>query len=229
MDKPTASELADEIKTKFGDLVSNRATFREEVTLTLSDSERIIPVLEFAKQELGFNFLVDITSLDSYGDDPRFTIVYHLYGYGHHCYLRLKTDLSEEKPELPSATGVWRTADWHEREIYDMMGIRFRGHPDLRRILMWEGYPYFPLRKDFPLSGKVSEIPDVAFTKPAPLEGGPFVTIAGGKDTVAREPRVRIPETDALETNARLERRRDIKDAHGQAYGPGPIEPRKPK
>ena len=118
---------------------------------------------------------------------------------------------------------MWKTADWHEREIYDMMGIRFGGHPDLRRILMWDGYPYFPLRKDFPLSGKTSEMPDVAFTRPAPLEGGPFVTISGGNDTIAREPRVRIPETDALETNARLERRRDIKETHGRAYGPGPI------
>ena len=91
-------------------------------------------------------------------------------------------------------TGVWRTADWHEREIYDMMGIRFRGHPDLRRILMWDGYPYFPLRKDFPLAGKPSELPDVAFSKSAPIEGGPFVTTPGGKDAIEREPRVRTPE-----------------------------------
>jgi NADH-quinone oxidoreductase subunit C len=128
---------------------------------------------------------------------------------------------------MPTVTGVWRTVDWHEREIYDMMGVRFRGHPDLRRILMWEGYPYFPLRKDFPLAGKTSDVPEVAFTNAAPLAGGPFVTIAGGKDTVAREPRVRIPETDALETNARLERRLDIKEGHGHSHGPGPIEPRK--
>jgi NADH-quinone oxidoreductase subunit C len=92
---------------------------------------------------------------------------------------------------------------------------------------MWEGYPYFPLRKDFPLSGKPTDTPDVAFTRPAPLEGGPFVTIAGGKDSVAREPRVRFPESDALEMNARLERRQDIKDAHGQSHGPGPIDPKK--
>ena len=72
-----------------------------------------------------------------------------------------------------------------------MMGIRFAGHPDLRRILMWEGYPYYPLRKDFPLAGKPSEMLDVAFSDPAPLEGGPFVTVAGGVDSTEREPRMR--------------------------------------
>jgi NADH-quinone oxidoreductase subunit C len=79
---------------------------------------------------------------------------------------------------------------------------------------MWDGYPHFPLRKDFPLAGKPTEVPDVAFTRPAPLEGGPFVTVPGGTDTIAREPRVRIPQEDSLDTNARLERRPEIKDAH---------------
>ena len=219
-----ALELAQQLQARFSDLLSGPAEFRGEFSLSASDPERLPEVCAFAKQELGFDYLVDITSIDNYGDDPRFTLVYHLYGYRHLRYLRLKTEVSEEKSEVPTITGVWRTADWHEREIYDMMGIRFRGHPDLRRILMWEGYPYFPLRKDFPLAGKSSDVPEVAFTNPAPLAGGPFVTIAGGKDTISREPRVRIPETDALEMNARLERRRDIKDAHGHAHGPGPIE-----
>jgi NADH-quinone oxidoreductase subunit C len=223
----TALELAQQLKTRFGDLIAEPVEFRGEITLKINDAERIPDVCVFAKNEHGFDYLVDITSIDNYGDDPRWTLVYHLYGYGHHQHLRLKTDVSEERSKLPTVTSVWRTADWHEREIYDMMGIHFRGHPDLRRILMWDGYPYFPLRKDFPLAGKPSELPEVAFTEPAPLQGGPFVTIAGGKDTIAREPRVRIPETDALETNARLERRRDIKEAHGQSYGPGPIEPKK--
>src|SRR5437763_8646252 len=139
-------------------------------------------------------------------------------------HLRFKLKVPEETVAVDTISDIWPTANWHEREAYDMMGIKFNGHPDLRRILMWEGYPYFPLRKDFPLAGKPSETPEVAFTRPAPLEGGPFVTIAGGTDAIAREPRVRIPESDALETNARLERRRDIKEAHGRAYGPGPIE-----
>ena len=218
-----ALELAQKLKARFADLLSDATEFRGEITLKVLDAERIPEVCAFAKTELGFDYLVDLTSVDNYGDDPRFTIVYDLYGYGHRCHVRLKTDVSEEKSELPTVTTVWRTANWHEREIYDMMGVRFRGHPDLRRILMWEGYPYFPLRKDFPLSGKPSDVPEVAFTRPAPLEGGPFVTIAGGKDRIAREPRVRIPETDALETNARLERRKDIQDAHGRSHGPGTV------
>ena len=192
----TALELATQLRAKFGELVSAPAEFRGEVTLRLADAGRIADVCEFAKKSLGFDYLVDISSVDNYGEDPRWTVVYELYGMAHRCHLRLKTDVSEEKSELPTITGVWRTADWHEREIYDMMGVRFRGHPDLRRILMWEGYPYFPLRKDFPLAGKPTDLPEVAFTQPAPLEGGPFVTIAGGKDTMAREPRVRTPEAD---------------------------------
>ena len=190
----TSLDLAQQLQAGFGDLLSGPAEFHGEITLRLADAEQVAEVCRFARTKLGFDYLVDISSLDNYGTDPRWTVVYHLRGLASRCELRLKTDVSEEKSELPTVTGVWRTADWHEREIYDMMGIRFRGHPDLRRILMWEGYPYFPLRKDFPLAGKPSELPDVAFTKPAPLEGGPFVTVAGGKDAIEREPRVRTPE-----------------------------------
>jgi NADH-quinone oxidoreductase subunit C len=190
----TALDLANQLKARFGSLLAEPTEFRGESTLKVADGERIVEVCTFAKKDLGFDYLVDITSIDNYGEDPRWTIVYHLYGIAHRCYLRLILGVSEEKSELPTVTTVWKTADWHEREIYDMMGIRFRGHPDLRRILMWEGYPYFPLRKDFPLAGKPSDVPEVAFTKSAPLEGGPFVTTPGGKDAIEREPRVRTPE-----------------------------------
>jgi NADH-quinone oxidoreductase subunit C len=223
----TALELAQKLKAQFGESIAELPEFRGEIALKVVDPERITEICAFAKKELGFDYLVDVSSVDNYGDDPRFTIVYHLYGLNHRCYLRLKTDVGEEQSELPTVTTVWRTADWHEREIYDMMGVRFRGHPDLRRILMWEGYPYFPLRKDFPVSGKPTNLPEIAFTETAPLQGGPFVTIAGGKDTISREPRVRIPETDAVELNARIERRADIRKAHGESHGPGPVEPKK--
>lgn len=182
-----------QLQARFGDLLAAVSEFRGEATVGVADAQRIEEVCAYAKQTLGFDYLVDISSVDHYGDVPRFQVVYLLYGHGHHGYLRLKTAVSEAQSELPSVTPVWRAADWHEREIYDMMGIRFRGHPDLRRILMWDGYPYFPLRKDFPLAGKPSVAPQTAFTEPAPMEGGPFVSVAGGEDAIAREPRVRTP------------------------------------
>ena len=190
----TVSELAQKLIVQFGGLLTPLPEFRGETTLVLTDAERIADVGAFAKQELGFDYLVDISSVDNYGEDPRFTIVYELYGYSHRCHLRLKTCVNEERGELPTVTGVWRTADWHEREIFDLMGIRFRGHPDLRRIIMWEGYPHHPLRKDFPVTGKPTDVPGVAFTQAAPIEGGPFVTAPGGKDAIGREPRVRTPQ-----------------------------------
>jgi NADH-quinone oxidoreductase subunit C len=189
-----AHDLANQLRAKFGNLLSEPTEFRGEISLQVAEAERIAEVCAFAKKDLGFDYLVDITSIDNYGEDPRWTMVYHLYSLAPRDYLRLILGVSEEKSELPTVTGVWRTANWHEREIYDMMGIRFRGHPDLRRILMWEGYPYFPLRKDFPVAGKPTEVPDVAFTRTAPIEGGPFVTTPGGKDAIEREPRVRTPE-----------------------------------
>jgi NADH-quinone oxidoreductase subunit C len=191
----SALDPARQLKARFGGLLSEPAEFRGEISLQVADAGKMPEVCAFARKELGFDYLVDITSLDNYGEDPRWTIVYHLYSLDHRRYLRLKTGVSEQQTELPTVTGIWRTADWHEREIYDMMGIRFRGHPDLRRILMWEGYPYFPLRKDFPVTGKPTELPGVAFTQTAPIEGGPFVTKPGGKDAIEREPRVRTPES----------------------------------
>lgn len=189
-----ATDYANKLREKFGELISAPAEFRGEITLTVADAECIVDVCAFAKKEHDFDLLLDISSVDNYGEDPRWTIVYELYGIAHRQYLRLKTNVSEEKSELPTVTGVWRTADWHEREIYDMMGVRFRGHPDLRRIIMWEGYPHFPLRKDFPLGGKPTDLPEIAFTKTAPIEGGPFVTTPGGRDAIEREPRVRTAE-----------------------------------
>lgn len=190
----SAIEHAQSLVARFGAAVSAPSEFRGEWTLNVLDAQQICDVCAYAKSELGYNMLLDICSLDNYGDALRWTVVYELFNLTTKTYLRLKTSVSEESSEVPTVSRVWRTADWHEREIYDMMGIRFKGHPDLRRILMWDDYPYHPLRKDFPLAGKPTDLPEVAFTKPAPLEGGPFVTSPGAKDTIAREPRARTFE-----------------------------------
>jgi NADH-quinone oxidoreductase subunit C len=163
--------------------------FRDELTLIVTrDSAK--DVLKKCRDEHSFNFLLDVSSLDHFGDDPRFEMVYELYSMERHDHLRVRFALGEdEKPDTVS--DLWPTANWHERECYDMMGIEFEGHPDMTRILMWEGFPYFPLRKDFPLAGRESEMPDVAFTNAAPLAGGPFVTSPTDASTLHREPRSR--------------------------------------
>lgn len=191
----SSQELAGRLVDAFGNLLSAPVEFRGEVALTVLDANRIAEVCAFAKKECGFDLLLDLSTVDDHGEDPRWTVVYELYSIAAGCHLRLKTRVGEEQSEVSSVSTIWRAAEWHEREAYDMMGIRFRGHPDLRRILMWEGYPYFPLRKDFPLAGKPTDLPNVAFTRPAPLEGGPFVTADGRRDSSGREPRARTSET----------------------------------
>src|ERR1041384_5885027 len=155
-----------------------------------------VALLQYLRDTQGYDFLMDVTGIDwSAEQSPRFTVVWHLYSSTKHAYVRVAANCaSDNEPAMPTAPGQWAGADGHERETFDMLGIKFTGHPYLRRILMWEGYPYFPLRKEFPLAGKPSEMPDVAFSKPAPIEGGPFVTAPGGKDAIEREPRVRTPE-----------------------------------
>jgi NADH-quinone oxidoreductase subunit C len=188
-----AQELFSSLEKRFSEKLQQKTEFRAERTYTISVHD-LRDVAKFCQDDLSFDYLLDITSIDNFGEEPRFEIVYHLYSMPNVVHLRLKLKLSEERGAIVSVSDIWPTANWHEREIYDMMGIKFIGHPDLRRILMWDGYPFFPLRKDFPLAGLPSDMPDVAFTKVTPLEGGPFVTIpstAGSKD---REPRARPRE-----------------------------------
>ncbi|MEY5025428.1 MAG: hypothetical protein RLZZ244_956 [Verrucomicrobiota bacterium] len=170
--------------------ILKKSEFRGETSLTLP-ADQLLAAATFCRQELGFSYLLDLSGVDHFGEEPRFEVVYELYHMEKGEWLRLKVSVSEDHLEIPSVSSVWPTADWHEREAFDMYGIRFSGHPDLRRILMWEGYPFFPLRKDFPLSGKPSNMPDVAFSAAAPLEGGPFVTVPSTATTKDREPRAR--------------------------------------
>jgi NADH-quinone oxidoreductase subunit C len=144
--------------------------------------------------------LVDVSGVDwAVGATPRFTVVYHVFSTLAHEYIRVAADCPDNaSPEVPSATSIWPGANWHEREAYDMYGIRFSGHPDLRRILMWDEYPHFPLRKDFPLAGIETELPDaevVAETKTgaiaAPMMGGPFVASQGEINLTDAEPRAK--------------------------------------
>ena len=139
---------------------------------------------ESLRDKEDFALLVDVTAVD-WGNDasPRFSTFHHFYSLARKDYLRIASDcLSDGEPEAPSVSALYPGADWHEREVYDMFGIRFIGHPNLKRILMWDDFQHFPLRKDFPLAGVETELPaaDVAEETgasviAAPMMGGPFV------------------------------------------------------
>lgn len=185
----------DDVKTlrdAFGGKITGTIEFRGEHTV-IAELGAMHDVLEKCRHGLGYEMLLDVSSVDHFGDDPRFEVVYEIATVDDSKRLRVKAKVAEDE-SVPSAADLWHAADWHEREVYDLMGIPFANHPDLRRIMMWEGYPFHPLRKDFPLAGRPSEMPDVAFSGVAPLEGGPFVTCAGGEDTIRREPRSRSME-----------------------------------
>ena len=188
----SGADLLASLGKMLGDKLQRKIEFRGETTFVILPVD-LREVAKFCRNDLRLDYLIDITSIDNSGEEPRFEIVYELYSMAHATHLRLKLSISEDVNEVPTISDIWPTANWHEREIYDMMGIRFANHPDLRRILMWEGYPYFPLRKEFPLEGLPSNMPDVAFTESAPLEGGPFVTMPSTATAKDREPRARRP------------------------------------
>jgi NADH-quinone oxidoreductase subunit C len=189
----TASEVLESLSTLFGTKLKAKTEFRGETSYTIAP-EDLREIAKFCRDDLSFDYLIDISSVDNSGQEPRFEVVYELYSLTLAIYLRLKVPVTEQVGAVDTVSDIWPTANWHEREIYDMMGIKFNGHPDLRRILMWDGYPFFPLRKEFPLEGLPSEMPDVAFTEAAPMEGGPFVTVPTTATTQDREPRARRPD-----------------------------------
>jgi len=182
----------DRLKVQFSGAVSDPVEFRGETTLVVS-RETMVAAGAFLKQTCGFDMLTDLSGVDNYGEDPRYEVDYLLYSLVERHHLRLKVRVTEDDMIVDSVTGVWRGADWHEREAFDMFGIRFRGHPNLKRILMWEGYPYHPLRKDFPLAGLPAGLPETAVNadtvRPAPMLGGPFVPTSGARSSIRREPR----------------------------------------
>ncbi|MEY2486856.1 MAG: NADH-quinone oxidoreductase subunit [Verrucomicrobiota bacterium] len=189
----TGTELLNSLSHLFGEKILQKTEFRGETSYTISPGD-IREIAKFCRDELSFDYLIDISSVDHSGEEPRFEMVYELYSLTLAVHLRLKLRVSELSPLVDTVSDIWPTANWHEREIYDMMGIKFNGHPDLRRILMWDGYPFFPLRKEFPLEGLPSDMPDVAFSEAAPMEGGPFVTVPSTATTKDREPRARRPD-----------------------------------
>jgi NADH-quinone oxidoreductase subunit C len=156
-----ALQVAEKIKEKYPDEVLVVREFAGQISVTLK-KEKILEISRYLHDdpELSFDYLRDICGVDYLGKKgKRFEVVYHLYSMKHRHMVRLKAEVGEEDAKIDSVTPVWAGANWHEREAFDMCGIIFNGHPDLRRVLLpedWEGYP---LRKDYPLKGSEKEWP----------------------------------------------------------------------
>ncbi len=148
---------AQAVKDRFPDAVLGYDDFRNQPTITVKP-ESAFETLRFLRddKEAGYDFLVDVTAVD-YQDRSRlgrFAVVYHLCRMETGKRMRVKAYLPAEDPEIESVTPLWHCADWAEREVYDLMGVKFRNHPDLRRIMLPEGFEFHPLRKDYPVRGR---------------------------------------------------------------------------
>jgi NADH-quinone oxidoreductase subunit C len=149
--------LAARLAEWLGDDLLAQSDFRDQFTLTVKLS-RALPALAFCRDQLGFDCMTDLTAYDTLqleGDHPeRFVVVWQLTNLDQEARLRVKAYVNEDEPVVPTARDVWAGADWAEREVYDMYGIEFEGHPNLIRILMPNEFAGFPLRKDYPLRGR---------------------------------------------------------------------------
>ncbi len=147
-------KVLERLKAKYAGTILEANEFRGELTIVIP-KEQIVEVCKFLKEdtELCFNLLADLCGIDMNTPSERFGVIYNLYSFTYKHRIRLKTFTEEENPKVPTVTEVWGTANWHERETFDMFGIIFEGHPDMRRIYLPDEFEYYPLRKDFPLMG----------------------------------------------------------------------------
>jgi NADH-quinone oxidoreductase subunit C len=148
-------DISEKIKEKFPDQVIDVAEFRDQVSVIVK-KDQIVPICKYLHDDplMSLDHLQDLTAVDYLKKkDVRFEVVYNLYSIRYRHKIRIRAQVPENDPKISSVVPIWAGANWHERECYDMFGIVFSGHPDLRRILMPEDWDGFPLRKDYPLIG----------------------------------------------------------------------------
>ncbi len=179
----TATSTVEMVREKFPQAIVETSEHRGEQTIVLKP-ENLVAVCTYLHKNLQYTFLSSVTAVHWPERLPRFDVVYHLLSISNQCVLRLKVRVGarrEEHPSVPSVTIIWPAANWYEREVYDLFGITFTGHPDLRRILMPIDWTTHPLRKDYPLTG---------FDLPEPYWGGqvPYDTDPGVGSQTLRAP-----------------------------------------
>lgn len=158
MDYPEGNQALAKLRATFPDSIIEVKEFRRDITVTIK-KEALLSIMQFLRddEELRFNYLASISGVDYLkieGVENRFAVVYHLYSFKNNCRLAIKAFVTEGSLDIDSVYPLWKTANWQEREIYDLFGIIFKGHPALKRVFLPEDYEGHPLRKDYSLEGR---------------------------------------------------------------------------
>lgn len=156
----TNEQIATRFEALCGAYVISKKEFRGELSYTVQ-ADQILKIAQTIKDdsEIHFDFLMDVTAVDYIKETPRFEMVYHFFSTRDYHRLRLRARVPESNPEIDSLTALWNSANFMEREVWDMYGIKFRGHPNLKRILLYEEFEGFPLRKDYPMEKEQPLVP----------------------------------------------------------------------
>ena len=168
-------DIADALRQRFGGVIGEVTLYAGETTVYVS-RDAIADACRALRDEMGFDYMTDMGTIDRFTEDDRFEVFYNILNLSAKKRLRLKVRVDEEDPVVPSVVGVWSAANWHEREAWDMMGIKFEGHPDLRRMFMPEDFEYHPARKEFPTLGIPGSLPLPAREPDGELQPDPFAS-----------------------------------------------------
>ncbi len=171
-------DVVEALRGQFGEAVEEVSEYAGETTVRVAKA-RIVDVARFLHDALGFTYLCDLGGIDRFTDEDRFEVFYNAVSLKGQKRLRLKVRVDESDLTVPSVTSVWKSADWNEREAFDMFGLQFEGHEDLRRMYMPEDFAYFPLRKEFPLLGIPGSLPLPAQEPGGDLNLDPFPAAHG--------------------------------------------------
>lgn len=171
-------EVIEALRGRFGETVLDVSEYAGEQTVFV-EKERIADVVRFLKDEQQFAYLSDVGGVDRFTDDDRFEVFYNLVSFQQRKRIRLKVRVDEGDLTVPTITNVYRAANWNEREVYDMLGIRFDGHPDMRRMFMPEDFEYYPQRKEFPQLGIPGSLPLPPQTPEGDIQYDPFPAAHG--------------------------------------------------
>jgi NADH-quinone oxidoreductase subunit C len=172
------SDVIDALRAKFGEAIGSVDEYAGEHTVYVERSAWL-DVAGYLKSEQGFDYFVMCGGIDRFTDEDRFEVYYNIVSIESRKRIRIKVRVDERDAVVPSVTDIWRAANWHERETWDMMGIRFEGHPDMRRMFMPEDFEYYPQRKEFPLLGVPGSLPLPPQVPEGPLTLDPFAAAHG--------------------------------------------------